>query len=219
MNLKFRQEDDVRSNDSYKSVELLTAAVKPGDILIDGGAHIGFISVPVIAATKPKLSLLFEPNPNLRKYLLENLEANAGDAVYRVSDKPLWNTIEPKTFIMSGAQSSLLDRQQGVEKLLEIETTTLDKELEGTTGDIVMKLDLECAEILALDGIKDNIKRLKFAIVELLPNVLEQDFQYSLAHFFDTYRALGFKITSIYGEEMTYPAVLREHKVDIVLQR
>ena len=56
MKMTFKPKDDVRSGDGQKTIDWLIKQME--DIFIDVGAHIGWIAIPVILATKPSLSIL-----------------------------------------------------------------------------------------------------------------------------------------------------------------
>src|SRR3990167_11158068 len=175
-----RDYDDVRSGDSYQTIDTLIKSLGHEDTFIDCGAHIGFISVPVAAVAKPKLVVAFEPVPRFRKMLEQNLKENV-QSPYVIESRPLWSADgEEIDFYESNAQSSFINRGQGIENTLKLKTITIDtivKEL-SITGPIVMKIDVELAEPQLLTGAVKSMPQIKLMIIEMLPNVMKWDLHF-----------------------------------------
>lgn len=216
--LKFNPKDDIWGQNMQDIIDAIKKELKEDDIYVDCGAHIGFICIPILKEVSPQKAFLFEPNPNLSSQLRENLEENK-ITNYSVIGSPLWNEVKEVDFILSGAQSSILNRGQGTDGILKVTTTTLDNELSNTTGDIVIKMDVECSEPQVFEGLKNNIHRLRFAVVEIMAGALQRDFGVNLEKFFTDFQNQGFTITELDGSPTSIPKILNGLKTDIILKR
>ena len=214
--------DDVRTNDMYQVIDLLSSIVGKDDTFIDCGAHIGFVSVPVILRGKPKLAIAVEPNPGLAAYLKINLKRNI-ISPYVIETKPLWSKADKEVqFILCGAQSSVIDRGQSqADGKLKLKTITIDSLVQKhkITGPIVLKIDVELAEPQVLAGAFKSMKQIKAMIVEALPNVMIMNEHIDLDGYLERYRNWGFIVTDLYGNSVSKQSLLNQHKTDLLIQR
>lgn len=127
-------------------------SVGRGDVFFDIGACVGLVSVH--AALKKARTYSFEPDPYWRSRLIRNLELNGLDNViiveWAVSDSEGETTLF--TDGVEGNSPSL--RRIGEREGVVVRTDTIDSAL--LRGDLpvpdVVKIDIEGAEILALNG-------------------------------------------------------------------
>jgi len=162
------------------SRHLFKASLKPGTVVVDGGAHIGLYSLIASRTLGDKGRVLaFEPDPYNFHALLLNLWANGCRNVIAVP-KALSSSAGKAWFYQSaGTISSSLIRRHEFDthpvRLIEVETTTLDQEMRDLKAEaILVKLDLEGAEPLAVDGMAATVKRASSVtvIVEMNPSAL-----------------------------------------------
>ncbi len=154
--------------------ELFEASLKPGMLVIDGGAHIGYFSLLAarIVGNNGKV-FAFEPDPHNFAALLANVARN-----HCINVTPIWkalyNSIENLTFYQSsGTTSSSPIRRalSGKAKEIRVPSTTLDIELEGLTiHNISIKLDIEGSEIIALQGMRDVFQKSESVVLFLEVN-------------------------------------------------
>jgi len=157
-----------------RSLEVLGA----GTVIVDGGAHIGFYSLTVSRVLRFEGNILsFEPDPHNYRTLTFNLKMNRCNNVIPFK-KALSNTTGRGIFYQSSGtiSSSLYDRcDVGSVKLKEIETTNLDLELQDFIfRSLVLKLDIEGAEVYALRGSKNILENTNKVIcfIEMNPSAL-----------------------------------------------
>ena len=140
--------------------ELLQQAVSPGDVIVDVGAFLGYFALLGANAASRGRAYAFEPDPRDFPWLSHNIEANGlGDRVQAlptaVSDRSGWVTLylaqEDQT------QSSVYPLTNHG-RSVQVEAVTLDAFLGDTLPDIV-KIDVEGAELQALDGMTRSIQR------------------------------------------------------------
>lgn len=143
--------------------ELFEASLKPGMIIIDGGAHVGYFSLLAarIVGDNGKV-FAFEPDPHNFSALLANVAKNHCTNITPLR-KALYNSIGNITFYQSaGTISSSPVRQvlSGKVKKIQVPSTTLDMELDGlAVRNISIKLDIEGSEIIALQGMRDVFQK------------------------------------------------------------
>jgi FkbM family methyltransferase len=128
-------------------------------VFIDVGAHIGFFSLlGAKRVGKNGLVLAFEPSPKTRSRLFANASMNGGLPLqilpYAVSD-----TVGKAVFFQHNqnpGQNSLRPLGEETAGKLEVETVTLDGFLPADIADRVtlVKMDIEGAELLALQGMR-----------------------------------------------------------------
>jgi FkbM family methyltransferase len=131
-----------------------------GEVHLDVGAQIG--SYSLLAATSGAIVHAIEPDPNNRRFLRRNIRANKLDI--QVCSIGAWNKSEVLSFRSHDAMSSI----KGVgmipstlPALNQIKVDTIDnivKQL-GITKINVIKMDIEGAEIEALEGARNTIMK------------------------------------------------------------
>lgn len=131
-------------------VRLLTAAVPPGGTVLEGGAHLGFVTVHAARAVGPNGRVIaFEPNVDVHAALRENLVANGVSERVEVVPKALGDTAGRARFFVRDDTSSLVDLATDAVPV-EVDVVRADEEI-ATPVDVV-KLDVEGGEPAALRG-------------------------------------------------------------------
>ena len=144
--------------------ELLFRLIHPGDLVVDAGANIGYMSV--LAATAGAHVMAFEPNPALLPILRQNL-GTRGEVrpVALGAYRHTAGLIPPDP----AAHNNGLGRVgAGTDAgALPIEVETLDGELHGRSV-AILKLDVEGAEQAVLEGAAGALedRRLRHIIFE-----------------------------------------------------
>lgn len=144
--------------------ELLFRLIRPGDLVVDAGANVGYMSV--LAATAGARVIAFEPNPEL----LPILRQNAGSKI-DVRPVGLGARRHTSTFVTPDASA----HNTGLGRLgsetdrggVMVEVETLDEALGGQTA-AILKLDVEGAELSVLEGADTALRerRLRHIIFE-----------------------------------------------------
>jgi FkbM family methyltransferase len=173
----FLEQISAGSYESF-SIQLFRKALRPGTFIVDAGAHIGLYSLlgaPRVGNSQKIFS--YEPDPYNFKALVFNISKNHYNNIIPIQ-KALSNSIGLTSFYKSlGTIGSSLVKRRDVGKMIKIPvpSTTLDTELQGfDISSIVIKLDVEGAELLALDGMSNILDGTDSAIliVELNPSAL-----------------------------------------------
>lgn len=149
---------------------------------IDVGANIGFYSVLAAKLLPGRRVLAVEPNPEARRRLSENLVRNGVEAAVTVfaglaSDSPgeaELNLIEGMEEYSSMGQIVHASVAGETSRRMVVQAETLDRlvdRFELTPG--LIKIDVEGAEKLVLDGAMETLKRFRPVILaELSPALL-----------------------------------------------
>jgi FkbM family methyltransferase len=169
---------------------LFTSSLRRDMTVVDAGAHLGLYAL--LAARAGANVLAFEPDP----YNLRALKHNAATARIQIVPKALADGSGRATFYRSGGTiGSSLNRRGPSDRETIVELTSLDEELRGIElSSLLVKLNIEGAELRALEGMQETLARCREAtmFVEVNPEVLRrpQDLVSRL-------RELGFEVSWI----------------------
>lgn len=142
-------------------IALLERLLQPGDIFVDGGAHIGLFSLAAsVKVGETGQVIAFEPAPETRKVLERHIEFNHCSNI-TVNPQALADTIGTRTFAafsgeMWGYSSFAPPETNETANSVAVEVTTLDTVITDEIAPKIrlIKLDLEGAEYAALTGAK-----------------------------------------------------------------
>jgi len=163
---------------SYEEFEtkLVKKIIKEGDVVIDIGGNIGYFTLIFAKLVGENGQVfVFEPEPNSYKILKKNVEINGYNNV-KLINKAVSN--EPKKVKLYLDDSnlgghSLANRNN--KKSIEIDAIKLDEFL-GSKGKInFIKMDVEGAEIEAIKGMSDLLKKMDDLkmLIEFNPKMLK----------------------------------------------
>ena len=133
--------------------------LRPGDTVIDGGAHIGLYSVLAHRAMEGKGRVIaVEPNEHTAEHLQANLEENGVEQA-RIVRAALWKTAGSVGFVDDEKEGRTAYARVALdgEARVKVRAVTLDKLIEESgSGEVAfVKIDVEGAEPEALAGLKD----------------------------------------------------------------
>lgn len=176
--------------------------VKEGMTVIDIGANIGYYSLiaSVLSGANGRI-IAYEPETENHSFLLKNIELNKLSNVTSIK-KALSNKEGTSDFYITEGNMStyaLVDNRSASKKI-SVPTITLDHSLSslGITKVDVIKMDIEGAEPLALEGMKETLARNRDIIIftEFYPKAMRRLGKEPLS-FLQTLHALGFSIWDI----------------------
>jgi FkbM family methyltransferase len=147
-------------------------AIRPGDIVIDGGSNIGFFAL--LAATKLSgngLVLAFEPDPISFSLVQQNIICNGFVDVIKAEQLALTDREGTFSFAVNAEEpmlSSLVADDTRPSGSIQVNGIRLDRylALSGLDRADVIKLDLEGAEPLALQGARAVLPTTRMLIFE-----------------------------------------------------
>jgi len=149
-----------RSDSSY--VDLFVGALRPGLTVIDGGAHIGVYTVLAARAVGSTGHVLaFEPDRYNFGALSWNVRRLAEGAATLSRCALAARTGAAPFHVSGGTLGSSLFARSDTTAVDTVETTTIDDALRDvdTRGGLLVKLNVEGAEGLVLDGMSKTLKR------------------------------------------------------------
>ena len=183
--------------------EAIARLVREGDVAVDAGANVGFItSLLAKVVGKNGEVLAFEPHPNLFLKLSENINRfpreNAGGVTAKqvaLSDNEGEGTLVFNAEIFgrnSGTAALYPANVESGDDRLTVRTERLDTFIEGKTI-ALLKIDVEGAELQVLRGAASALKegRIKAIIYE--------DFNFSTSGIADYLARFGFSIFHLEG--------------------
>lgn len=143
----------------YGTIDFIQHSLRVGDVFVDVGANIGFLSLAAAAKVgKSGKVFAFEPMPSTHQLLEENKNLNAFEQLV-VVPKALGNEIKKATIYsehQNRGGASIVNQRS--EKGVEIEVTRLD-EFDFGSKINMLKIDVEGYEWEVLKGAVNTLKR------------------------------------------------------------
>ncbi len=188
-------------------MRLLASTLRPGMVVVDAGAHIGYISLFAarLVGTQGRV-YAFEPAPENYDLLTRNIRLNGyanivavpkavsdreGQATFYLHDDSVAHSLHAETFAKSSGT-------------ITVEMTSLDRflEREGWPPIHLVKLDVEGTEAAALRGMRELLRRNREVrlIVEFVPHILRHSGE-DPRQFVASLRAAGFRIKMITDDD------------------
>ncbi len=156
-------------------VRLLAEAVPPGGTVLEGGAHLGYVTVHAARAAGPTgRVVVFEPNRAIHEPLRANLADNQVAERVEIIPKALGAAAARVRFFASDDTSSLFRPAAGA-VVEEVDVVRADEAVVGRVD--VVKLDIEGGESAALRGMEGLFTATEPPLalfVECFPELLEQ---------------------------------------------
>lgn len=179
--------------------------VKPGMTAIDIGAHAGFHYSKLKLLVGPRGRVIgFEPLPNFASHILER---HNGDA--EIIQKALSNEPGRSTFLyMQNApgESGFKERAYGEGRgamELEVDISTLDRELGELPECAFIKIDTEGHEILVLEGGRSLISRTRPVIGIEYGNPSYSLYGFTIDSLYDFAESLDYRLSDLFGNFVT----------------
>ncbi len=157
-----------------KLLEVIEKEIKPGEIVVDLGANIGYYTLIFARLVGDNGKVYaFEPDPENFALLKKNVEINGYKNVVLVQKAISNQTGKAKLFLSEEnvGDHQIFDSKYG-RKSIEIETVTLDEYFKDIVVDF-LKIDIQGAEQAALEGAAKFLQNKKLKIItEFCPNLL-----------------------------------------------
>ncbi len=163
LNVGYMHTTYYRGNYEPETSNFLRSAIHPGEKFIDVGAGGGYFSL--LAASAGAEVLAFEADPAMCRIFRYNMKANNLSAELSQSAASDENG-ESRFFVNMNASLSSLYPRKGTASILTVPTKRLDDVVEH--ADIV-KIDVEGAEIKVLRGMPKLLDKVRYLIVEFVP--------------------------------------------------
>ena len=161
-------------------LELARRAIRPGDVVVDGGSNVGFFALFAAQLLGGKgLVLAFEPDPETFLLLKRNIECNGLTGMVQLEEKALADANRLFDFSVAVQEpmlSSLVAIGGHDSRAIRVHGVRLDDYLltNGKRKVDVVKLDLEGAEPQALDGMSSTLAAARLIIFEVNESQLEK---------------------------------------------
>jgi FkbM family methyltransferase len=172
--------------------ELLGTLLSPGGVFVDVGANIGYHTLFACARVGPGGRVVaVEPSPDNCDLLRASASRNGFSnlVVHQVAAADQPRVVGFQQEFGSNRQISLSDEGGGIQAL------TLDEILKGEDRIDVLKIDIEGAEGLAINGARETLARCRpILVTEFFPDLLRSVSGIDPAHYLDTLRACGYTV-------------------------
>jgi len=171
------------------TTKLFEKLVKKGDIVVDLGANVGYFTLLAAKLVGEHGKVFaFEPNPKNFEYLTKNVKLNNYNNV-TAEQKAVSNVAgKIKLFICPyDTGHHTINQQEGIESYrmgrtgkstsIDIDSVKLDEYMSGKSDRVdAMKIDVEGAEALAIEGMKEILAKNKDIkiFIEFFPLLIEK---------------------------------------------
>lgn len=139
----------------------------PDDIIYDIGSHAGYHSVYLASQLKNGKVIAFEPNPNCYEYLEENIDLNPQLNIFSenvaISNN---NGVADFSFGAPYERSARLENNPEW-NVIKTKIIALDEYSKNHEAPTVLKIDVEGAEDLVINGAKQMLKNVRMIFLEL----------------------------------------------------
>jgi FkbM family methyltransferase len=158
----------------YAETQFLGFYLKPSDSFLDIGAHLGEYAILAAEKIERGTIIAFEPTPQSRVYLTENLALNNLSGRVLIDERAVSTKAGTAFFALEAeAEVNHLVTKSSRVKKLRIKTVSLDTVIGKANLKQVglVKIDVEGAELAVLKGASKSLKRavIKAMILEVNP--------------------------------------------------
>lgn len=193
-------------NGVYEEFEtsIISQLTKPGDVVVDVGAHIGYYTLILADLVGPKGRVFaFEPDPVNFKLLSKNVKVNEFNSVTLINQAVTDKAGEVKLFT---SQENFGDHQiyssDLSRKSVKVKATSLDKYFRSKAKIDLIKIDIQGSEPAALAGMRQLLLANPNIIVlsEFWPWGINQ-FGYNPGDYLKQWLSMGFKVIELRRRE------------------
>ncbi len=203
-----RLELSIRGSYEPNEVEILKKLIRPGDIVLDVGAHIGHhtLTMARLVGTKGKV-VAFEPDPFNFVILEKNITANKYSNIVAIK-KGIAESTKKEGGIFyypkdNKAGSMIEDLTKPKGQTIKIDTVSLDDFIENNLDSKVdfIKIDVDGGEHFVIEGMRSTLKKNPLVLLmEFNPNEMRNS-GYNPEKDFELLQSNGFKIYSLGDNE------------------
>ena len=210
----------LRTHSEYEPLltEYLRANVKQGDAAVDIGANVGYFTKQLSGLVGKKGKVVgFEPSDTNWKYLTKNVAGFSNVIIEKIA-------LGDSKGIQKFSEDSANPGENGLSKSgkLQVETTTMDGWMKAKLIKNInlIKIDVEGAEVMVLNGAKVMIRNQKKIIVicEYNPEALLK-LGYTTNDLIKSLRSCGLKIHEIIDERLKVKCDYTPKKLDMMLDK
>jgi len=173
---------DMKAKREPELLYVLEKEIKPGMILADVGANIGYVSLIMADLLKGKGTVFcIEPDPRNIALLRYNIKANIDKFGYDMRMFPIAISNKKdniKFYLGSASNLSCITKTRSTKKVVEVKANTLSNFFKKKEKPNLIKCDIEGSEVELLDGAYDLFKNNKFPckiIMEIHPTYFSKN--------------------------------------------
>jgi FkbM family methyltransferase len=190
--------------------EVLATRLKPGFVVYDVGAHIGFLSLIAarLVGSKGKV-FAFEADPENASKIQEHIEANSFRTISVVAS-PVWSSNKRVSFTRASENSGrfvgkVSDEAEGMDGFSELAITLDGFGRENAWPDFI-KMDIEGGEVESLRGASHIFESVKpFLVLEVHNGKAEEHVRHWFRNWEYDYNWLGPGPTSLPCQLIAWP--------------
>ncbi len=207
------------------SVRFIRRVVKPGDVVVDVGAQIGYITLAMATLAPGKVTVhAFEPEPLNIQRLRHNIALNPGVDV-RVVEKAVSDSNGAIRLYLSkdhnaGTHSTISGGTNVSDDYVEIPAVTLDTYVrdQNITALRLVKIDVEGGEYEVIKGAHETLASLRPIVLMELSDALQESRGFSTVEFKKLMKQFGYSAYTIADNGGLVPSIDdQRHAMDNVV--
>lgn len=151
-----------------QNVQLIRRLIRPNSVYMDIGANIGLMALPILQSHPSCKVISWEPSPNTLPFLQRTVENSPYQKRWSIIEKAAGANVGNLEFSIASAELGAYDgfqdtQRSGEREKVNVEVTTIDEEWHalGKPDISLIKLDIEGAELQALNGAKGCLSQQK----------------------------------------------------------
>jgi len=191
---------------------IVKSILRPGDLVVDVGANIGYFSLLFAHIVGPDGAVLaYEPVPALSKQLTRNLELNQIKNV-TVSNIALSDHRGAATFYVgrvSNTGASSLRPMKDSQSSFDVELAPFDELVDCPTAVSLIKIDVEGAELKVLRGMEKTLRQTQPHLLVEITDLFLREMGDSAEALLTYIYSLGYKMYVILDGKVT---LLEKHQ-------
>lgn len=191
-------------------LKLLSNLCKEADVLFDIGANIGIIAMILAKKMKPGTTIYsFEPAPVSFKYLADTARVQKGNAKIKAENVAISNEDGKLYFTNDGHSCTNHVATADEAGVISVDAITMDSFCKhNKVVPQVVKVDVEGAEYLALQGMRDTLKNNNCTVLMEMHLIQLKESGVSGQMFADIIDEVGYKAFSETGAEIASNEVM-----------
>lgn len=203
-----------------ESTKILSRIIKPGNIIIEIGANMGYFVMLETQVMKHQGKIIaIEPEKKNLHYLKKNICINDLQKMVEVHELAISDRdgfIDLNISKEANCHSIFSPENKKIKKSVRTRTQTLDSFLRKNDykADLI-RMDIEGAECMAVDGMKKTFKKNKILhlFIEIHPHLFNET-PNPIIKMLRTLKECGFETTYVISYDKYYRRLLHMHKVE-----
>jgi FkbM family methyltransferase len=198
-----------------KIIPIIDKYVKPGQVVVDVGAHSGYFTICLSKAVGDSGKVYaYEASPVIYKELCHTVNENKLTNVSAINKAMSEEIGQVSFFLAPNWKSEISSLRPGEGEKINIEATKMDVEFQNESPVTFVKIDVEGAEMKVLYGMDSVIRRDHPVMVIEITDKWLKELGHSSIQVFEYLHSHGYKIYEIGEQDLVEVQTPPDHQID-----